>query len=254
MFDQNLTNKISKIVDRVLASKNDLNSNKRLNRWMLPILYTLVKDQNQFLAPGKYKEYTKKIDEIFKENKFTKLGSFNSNVSEFMNIHTARSNKVQNRPKNDSRNGDDVFIDASKLIVYNPKNDTISLPFITQDNKATYGISVKMPAKYQDWLVRFEPDDVFRSLYNNVDFKVRLKVEKNGLIGNEGMAVGVGAYNHQTKERPLDMYIYLNEMKEDYIEIDCGRISYPANTVFYIFPIINPNIKSIYLDGFIFKK
>lgn len=251
LFNTNDINQIINILNN-LSKINVSNEVKhRIQRWELSIKYTLVKEYNHLLLNNIYKEYFKDIKNIIDNNNYTKLGSFNNDIKGFLRVHENRSSK---RVYNSNASlTDKIVLDGSQLIVYNPTNDTLTFPSIIFDDKAINGISVKMPAKYQDWLVRFEPDEVFATQYDNYKLSIRIRGESKNYNKNE-MAFGVGVYDRKTNIRPLDRYFYLSDLKNDFRIIELGKINLTSNTVIYIFPVMNENLNAIYLDNFSFTK
>jgi hypothetical protein len=222
----------------------------RLDRWLLSLKYTLVKDYNDQLLTTDYAKFLRDIEIVFTENKFEKLGSFQNGIEDFIRIHSLKVNyRTRKKEHADAKS---VIIDPTKLVINNPTKDPASGPYIIQDDEALNGIAVRYPSVSQDWLVRFEPEKSF--CLKNKDKKLTIRVRYEGSIKeNSTMVFAFGAYNYRTKERPIDILFDPTKVAATYTDIKLGQVNMEEGIVFYIFPVIGSGIKSIILDSLIFE-
>lgn len=240
------------VIHDIESIKLDSDKKKRINRWLLSLKYTLIKDYNDLISPKDYIRYLQDFERSMSDNSFVKLGSFKPNMDEFIRVHKIKSQFAGN---NKTREIDThKIVDPTFFIINNPLNDSIEYPFIVADDKATNGIAIRIPANNQDWLVRFLPDKDFCDQYSNTSINLRIRYTGNYPLGDESIWVYCfGAYNYLTYERPIERYITLKDVKEYYTTFNFGNISLKEGLIFYIFPILNSNLESLTLDCIEFK-
>lgn len=252
MFDTDDILFFKDVISKLSNVKSNTQTKKRLDRWMIGIKYTIVKNYSQYLEANEYQNYLNDIQRTMSENKFIKLGSFKANTNEFFRINLL---KLKFRKgSNNSQRVKKVIVDPSMLTINTLSGDSLSTPYIIFDPKSTTGIAVRIPANNQEWLVRFFPNKKF-CVENNMK-KIILRVKYVGDFRKEDERTWVycfGAYNYITKEHPLEKFISLKDVGTEYNSINLGEISLKEGLEFFIFPITHPNLKYILFDSIQFQ-
>jgi len=242
---------IVNIVKKVIEINNETVYKERVGNWLMPIVYSIIKYRNYDLTSAEYNLLIDLLEQLFYNSKIDRLNGAEKNVSGFIKMHKQKA-AFFNKAGNGSgmRINTERVVDASELIVVEGTDKSI-FPEIVNDSRASAGLSVRIPAVKEDWMVRFEPTTDFVEKNKNIqNIKVRVRVDAKAKKGHGFYFI---VYDMVKKGNVLFEYVPLEKVSKDYSIFTFKIKGLKPNLLITVVPTYNPDVNFYFLDNLIFE-
>jgi len=239
--------KIRDILNNVSKIKPSTDSAERLDKWRIPLMYSIIKYRNEILTIKEYKYYTEELSRLLRLYKINDYGLLPQDIDRFLNKHIRRANSLKAKSEKSIVGGENILDASNFVLIYDTKVNYG--PKIIDDNLTDSGLAILLEDKSQEHLIQFATSNEFAQKYSGKEVKIRIKGQKN--IGKENRLFLL-VYDNDNKKVSSRLLIPSDQIGAHYSEVNLGRIDFSGNSIIVIYSLPNSELGSVQIDKLVF--